>query len=173
MLAAVTYNIGTRAIDAFAPRYLETGRSINEFDIFFLISMLKVAGFFSSPLSGKLFDKVERTKVLYVLIAIEALSLYAITIMSATITIIPCISFGFASFGLLVITDAFLADISPRDYASTIFGVQFTTSFAVGATIGPILGVMSDIYGYTLGFTMVSLIIPPSIILLAKVKSEN
>jgi MFS family permease len=124
-------------------------------------------------LSGKLSDVFGRKKVLLVLIVIESISLYAITIMPVDNLIIPCITFGFASFGLLAISDAFLADIAPKEYMATIFGLQFTTSFAVGAIIGPILGITSDLYGYNLGFTIVSLIIPASIIILTQVKNKT
>ena len=87
--------------------------------------------------------------------------------------VVPAIFFGFASFGLLAISDAFLADLSPKEYMATIFGIYFTTSFTVGAIIGPILGIVSDVYGYNLGFTIISLLIPISIILLAKVKVQS
>ncbi|MDQ1280236.1 MAG: transporter, family, fosmidomycin resistance protein [Thermoproteota archaeon] len=173
MLAAVTYNLGTRAIDAFAPRYFKSGRGISDFDIFFLVSMLKVAGLFSGPLSGRLSDIFGRKKVLFILIVIESVSTYAITLISIGSLILPCITFGFASFGLLAITDAFMADIAPKEHMATFFGIQFTASFAVGAVIGPVLGIVADLYNYNLGFTAVSIIIPFSIILLTRVQNKD
>lgn len=173
MLAAVTYNLGTRAIDAFAPRYFKSGRGISDFDIFFLVSMLKVAGLFSGPLSGRLSDIFGRKKVLFILIVIESISVYAITLIPFGSLIIPCLTFGFASFGLLAITDAFMADIAPKKQMTTLFGIQFTASFAIGAVIGPTLGIMADLYNYNLGFTVVSIIIPLSLILLTRVKNKE
>lgn len=173
LITAVIYNIGTRGIDSFAPQYFQYGRGIeNIFEVSFLFSMLKIAGLFSGPFSGRLSDIFGRKRVLYALIIIAAASLYFLTLVPTNLLILPCIIFGFSSFGLLTITDAFLSDLSPNGYISTIFGLHFTISFAVGAFISPIFGLIADCCGFNLGFKILSLIIPFSIPLLIRVKSN-
>jgi len=174
IVAAMIYVVGLRGIDAFANQYFTYGRETkNIAEASFLFSMLKVAGLFSGPLSGKFSDIFGRKKVLIVLVVVESVSLYTLTIVPLTILIVPCIVFGFGSFGLLAITDAFLADITPKEHMATIFGLNFTVSFMTSAIIPPILGGIIDLYGFGVGFMTLSAIMPFSIPILLQIKSKG
>jgi len=173
IVAAMIYVVGLRGIDAFANQYFTYGRNIkNIAEASFLFSMLKVAGLFSGPLSGKFSDILGRKRILFVLIVVESVSLYTFTIVPLNILIIPCIVFGFASFGLLAITDAFLADITPKEHMATVFGLNFTVSFITSAIIPPILGGIIDRYGFGVGFMTLSAIMPFSIPILLQIRSK-
>jgi len=174
IVAAMIYVVGLRGIDAFANQYFTYGRQIkNIAEASLLFSMLKVAGLFSGPLSGKFSDIFGRKKVLIVLVVVESVSLCTLTIVPLSILIIPCILFGFASFGLLAITDAFLADITPKEHMATVFGLNFTVSFITSAIIPPILGGIFDLYGFGVGFMTLSAIMPFSIPILLQIKSKG
>ena len=130
IIAAFIYVLGVRGIDTFANIYFVDERGISNFlEASLLFSSLKIAGFFSAPLCGKLSDVFGRKKVLVILIIIESISLYSITFAPTGFLAIPCIFFGFAAFGLLAVGEALLADITPLDKYSTIFGINFAISF--------------------------------------------
>jgi MFS family permease len=173
--AAVIYTLGLRGVDSLATLYFTEGRGISNFlQVSFLFSLLKIAGLFSGPFCGRLSDTVGRKKTLILLIGIEAAALFAITSVSIPLLPIACVAFGFASFGLLAITDAFLADITPREHMATIFGIHFTSSFITQSIIPPIYGVIVDSSNsYDLGFVGLSLLMLLSIPLLLRIKDTD
>lgn len=173
IVAAMIAVTGLRGLDSFANQYFIYGRGITNFaEAAFLFSMLKIAGLFSSPLCGRLSDIFGRKKVLIVLIVIQSASIYALTATPLSILAFPCILFGFASFGSLTITDAFLADITPREYVETIFGLHYTASFLTSVYIPPIQGVIIDSYGFDASFLALSALILFSIPIFLKVKTR-
>ena len=174
ILTAMIYVTGLRGIDAFANQYFTYGRGIqNIAQASFLFSMLKVAGLFSGPISGKLSDIFGRKKLIIILILIESASLYILTVTPVAILMIPCIVFGFSSFGLLAITDAFLADLVPQEHRGTIFGLNFTLSFVTAAIIPPILGGVIDLQGFNTGFIALSITVLFSIPILTQIRPRN
>ena len=174
ILTAMIYVTGLRGIDAFANQYFTYGRGIeNIAEASFLFSMLKVAGLFSGPISGRLSDVFGRKKLLIILILIESASLYILTVTPVAILMIPCIVFGFSSFGLLAITDAFLADLVPQEHRGTVFGLNFTLSFATSVIIPPVLGGVIDLHGFDTGFIALSATVLFSIPILIRLRPRN
>ncbi|UCH37687.1 MAG: MFS transporter [Candidatus Bathyarchaeota archaeon] len=173
--AAVTYTLGLRGVDSLATLYFTEGRGITNFlQATFLFSLLKIAGLFSGPFCGRLSDTMGRKKTLILLIIIEAAALFTLTSVPIPYLPIACLAFGFASFGLLAITDAFLADITPTEHMATIFGIHFTTSFITQSIIPPVYGVIVDsTNSYDLGFVGLSLLVLLSIPILLKLKSTT
>jgi len=136
--------------------------------------MLKIAGLFSGPFCGRLSDIFGRKNVLILLICIESVSVYMLTIVPNNVLIIPCLIFGFSSFGLWAVADAFLTDITPRKYMSTVFGLYFTLSFFNQAIIPTVLGAIVDYFNsFNIGFIILSVIMPFSIPLIFKVKDKR
>jgi len=173
IVAAMVSVLGLRGIDSFASQYFVYGRGIGNFaEAAFLYSMLKVAGLFSAPLCGRLSDMFGRRKVLFVLIMIQSVSIYALTLAPLGVLIVPCLIFGFASFGSLTITDAFLTEITPKANMETIFGLHYTASFLTSAIIPPILGTIIDLYGFNAGIVVLSAVIPFSIPIFLQVKNK-
>jgi MFS family permease len=174
IVAAMVSILGLRGIDSFANQYFVYGRGIANFvEAAFLFSMLKVAGLFSSPLCGRLSDRFGRRKVLFILILIQSISIYALTMVSLDILLVPCLVFGFASFGSLTITDAFLTEITPKANMETIFGLHYTVSFLTSAIIPPILGNIIDLYGFNVGIAVLSAVIPFSIPIFLQIKKKD
>lgn len=173
--AAAIYTVGVRATDSLGVLYLQSGRGItNLVEASFLFSLFKLPGLFSAPICGKLSDIVGRKKALTVLVGIEAVSLYALTIVSNSLVALPIIIFGFASFGLLAISDAYLADITPAAYMTALFGLNFTLTFFTQVVIPPLYGVLVDTTkSFAIGFVILSLIIPFSLPILWKVKEPQ
>ena len=173
--ATVTYTLGIRGVDALAVLYFQRGRGISNYiEATFIFSTLKIAGLFSAPICGRLSDTFGRKKAIAVLVCIEAACLYLLTVVPNNLLVGPCLFFGFASFGLLAITDAFLADITPKRYMETIFGLHFTLSFFTQVIIPPIFGAIGEYTNsFDLSFIILSLIVPLSIPILLKVKSQK
>ena len=174
IVATVTYTLGIRGVDALAVLYFQRGRGItNYIEATFIFSTLKIAGLFSGPICGKLSDIFGRKKAIAVLVCIEAACLYILTVVPNSLLIAPCLVFGFSSFGLLAITNAFLADITPKEYMATIFGLYFTLSFFTQVIIPPIFGVIVDYTkSFDLSFIILSTIVPFSIPILLQVKTK-
>lgn len=172
--AAAVYTSAYRGINAFANQYFVDARHLTNLgEASFLFSMLQVAGLFSAPLTGRLSDRLGRKTVILVLIAVQFVSIYFLILSPLNVLIVPCIIFGFTSFGLLAITDAFLADITPRSYVETVFGFHYTMSFAVGAILPPILGGLIDLYGFNLSFSVLGIMILGGIPLLMRAKGSS
>jgi MFS family permease len=173
LAAAFIYVLGLRGTDAFANTYFVEGRDIqNFFEASLLFASLKVSGLFSAPICGRLSDIYSRKRVLIILVIIESASLYAITITPVTLLIIPCVIFGFAAFGLLGVGEALLADITPEDQRSIVFGLNYTISFSSSIFLPPVLFAIAGIYNFNTGFIMLSALMPFSILILLKVKSK-
>jgi MFS family permease len=172
--AAAIYTVGLRGVNSFASQYFDKGRGIaNLGEASFLFSMLQVAGLFSGPFSGRLSDRLGRRSVLVALIVLQLVSLYSLIAAPVELLIVPCLFFGFASFGMLAITDAYLIDITPRQYIETVFGLHYTASFTVGAIVPPILGLIIDLYGFNRGLSILGLIVPLGIIPLTRIKQRK
>ena len=171
--AAFLYVLGLRGTDAFATQYFVYGRGMEFFAASVLFSTLKLAGLFSAPICGFLSDRYNRTKVLAILVVIESASLAAITVTPTMLLAIPCIVFGFAAFGLLGVSDAFLADLAPPEQRSKVFGWNYTISFSSSIVLAPALGFISDNYSFNFGFLLLSAIIPLSLILLLTIKIKR
>jgi FSR family fosmidomycin resistance protein-like MFS transporter len=173
LAAAFIYVLGLRGTDAFASTYFIEGRDIqNFFEASLLFASLKVSGLFSAPICGRLSDMYSRKRVLIILVIIGSASLYAITITPVALLIIPCVIFGFAAFGLLGVGEALLADITPEDQRSMVFGLNYTISFSSSIILAPALFAIAGIYNYNAGFIMLSALMPFSILILLKVKNK-
>ncbi len=172
MVAAFIYVLGQRGTDVFANQYF-TLRGIDIALASLLFSMLKLAGLFSAPICGRLSDKYGRKTVLIALVAVESLSLFAITISPLVLLTIPCIIFGFASFGLLGVGEAMLADITPEKERPAFFGINQTLSFSPQIFLLPLLFGLAGSLGYNSGFILLSILMPISIPILLLIKTKN
>jgi len=173
IVAAFIYVLGLRGTDVFANEYFAIGRGIEIAEASFLFSMLKVAGLFSAPLCGRLSDGFGRKKVLATLVVTESLSLLAITFSPNIILAVPCVVFGFASFGLLAVGEALLADVTPEKQRATIFGINLTASFSPSIFLVPVLFGLAESSGFNSGFILLSALMPLSIPLLLIIKTKS
>jgi len=173
MTAAFIYVLGQRGTDAFANQYFTLGRGIEIVEASLLFSMLKVAGLFSAPICGRLSDKFGRKTVLIILVIIESFSLFAITVSPTILLAVPCIIFGFASFGLLGVGEALLADLTPEKQRPVFFGINQTLSFSPSVFLVPLLFGLAGPFGYNSGFLLLSALMPLSIPLLLSIKTKS
>jgi len=172
--ASAIYTMAFRGMNAFANQYFVDARGITNLgEASFLFSMLQVAGLFSAPLTGRLSDRWGRRSVIITLILVQSLSVFWLLGSPSNQMILPCILFGFTAFGLLAISDAYLADITPKQHVETVFGVHFTISFVTGAILPPILGSIVDSSGFTIGFSALAILILAGIPLIGKTRTPR
>jgi MFS family permease len=170
--AAFIYVLGQRGTDAFANQYFVYGRGIEIVEASLLFSSLKAAGLFSAPICGRLSDTYGRKKVLISLVIAESVSLFAITATPVMFLVVPCVAFGFAAFGLLAVGEALLADITPEKQRAAVFGLNLTVNFSPYIFLTPALLAISELYSFSLGFIILSAIMPFSIPLLLKIETK-
>ena len=172
IVAAFIYVFGLRGMDNFANEYFITGRGIGIIEASFLFSMLKVAGLFSAPICGRLSDVLGRKTVLITLVFIESISLVAITLSPELLLLIPCITFGFASFGMLAVGEALLAEVTPEEKRPLIFGLNITFSFSPQLFLVPLLFWLAGTTGYNTGLFLLSSVMPLSIPILLMINTK-
>jgi len=172
IIAALFYALGQRGMDAYGNVYFTDGRGIGLVTASILFSSLKWAGPFSAPICGKLSDVYGRKKVLIGLVLLESIALYAITAVPNALLAIPCIVFGFGAFGLLTVGEALLADIAPEKQRATIFGLHLTVNFSSYIFLTPILFALPSLFGYNLGFIVLSMLMLISIPLILKMRKK-
>jgi MFS family permease len=81
--------------------------------------------------------------------------------------------FGFASFGLLAVGEALLADVTPEKERPTIFGINNTVSFSPQLFLVPVLNGLAASNGLNSGFILLSALMPLSIPLLLLVRTKT
>ena len=172
IVAAFIYVFGLRGMDNIANEYFRIGRGIGIIEASLLFSMLKVAGLFSAPICGRLSDKFGRKTVLITLVFVESLSLFAITFSPDWLLVVPCIAFGFASFGLLAVGEALLVDVTPEKWRPTIFGINLTVSFSPQIFLVPLLFGLAETASFASGLLLLSALMPLSIPLLLVIKTK-
>ena len=173
IVAALLYVQGQRGTDAFANVYFTEGLGIGIAEASLLYSTLKFAGLFSAPVCGRLSDSYGRRKVLITLVIVESVSLYAITVTPVMLLAVPCIIFGFAAFGLLAVGEALLADVTPEKQRAAIFGINLTVNFSPYIYLTPALFALAGLQQYSLGFIVLSVVMPFSIPILLKIKTGH
>lgn len=171
ILTSSIFIVGYRGLNAFGTQYFTEGKGVTYSEAIVLFSTLQIAGIFSGPICGRLSDTFGRIKTVFALITLNAFSLFLITVAQGVPLYLACTMSGFAIFGLLATTDAYLSDITPEEFLRTIIGVNLSASFIVGAVISPLLGNMIDIYGFTLSFAMLSITSLISILPLTRIRN--
>jgi MFS family permease len=172
ILTSSIFIVGYRGLNAFGTQYFTEGKGMAYNEAIVLFSTLQIAGIFSAPICGRLSDTFGRKKTIFTLITLNAFSLFVIVVMQGVPLYLACMMSGFAIFGLLATTDAYLSEITPEEFLRTMIGINLSTSFIVGAVISPLLGNMIDTYGFTPSFAMLGITSLISILPLIRIKNH-
>ena len=173
ILTSAIYVVGFRGLNAFAIQYFNEDKAVTFSEATLLFSILQIAGIFSGPICGRLSDIFGRKKIIFSLIILNSLSLFLMTMTQGLLLYLACTLFGFAIFGLLAITDAYLSEITPEESLRSMIGLNLSISFIVGTIIPPLLGNMIDIYGFTLSFAVLSVTSLLSILPLTRIRERT
>jgi len=171
ILATTIGLLGLRGLTPFATEYFFKGKGTSYSQAIMLFSLLQIAGIFSGPICGRLSDVFGRKKVISILIIIESISLFFITLFQNILLAFTCVIFGFTTFGLLATTDALFSDTTSPEFLGTVIGLNLSVSFGMSVILPPLLGGMIDSYGFGFSFTALSVLIPISIVPLIKTET--
>jgi MFS family permease len=172
ILTSSIFIVGYRGLNAFGTQFFTEGKEVTYSEAIILFSTLQIAGIFSGPICGRLSDTFGRKKTIYALISLNVFSLFLITVSQGVLLYLACTMSGFAIFGLLATTDAYLSDITPEEFLRSMIGGNLSASFIVGAIISPLLGNMIDSYGFTPSFALLSIISLLSILPLTRIRNH-
>lgn len=156
ILASTIYIVVLRGMQSFGALYFQEGRHTGDYTALVLYALLQVAGVFSGPISGSLSDVFGRRRVIFVLVILEAFAVTVMIFFGGPLLYFACVLFGFASFGLLAVTDAFLADITKPSLLGAVIGISMTASFGISVIVSPVLGFLIDNYGYDVSFLLIT-----------------
>jgi FSR family fosmidomycin resistance protein-like MFS transporter len=172
IVTSAIFVVGYRGLNAFGTQYFQEGKGLPYSEAVVLFSLLQVAGIFSGPICGRVSDIFGRKTSVVTLILVNAASLFVITATQGAPLYLACIISGFAIFGLLATSDAYLSDITPAASLGTMIGVNLSTSFIIGTVIPPLLGTMIDLSGFTLSFALLSFISLLSLLPLLRIRTH-
>ena len=156
IFASALYLVVLRGIQAFGVLYFKEGKHTGNYMALVLYALLQVAGIFSGPVSGRLSDIFSRRRVIFILVILEVLSGVVMIFSGGIPLYLACFLFGFASFGLLATTDAFLTDITKASLLSAAIGINMTATFFVSVIVSPILGFLIGVYGYNTSLLLIT-----------------
>lgn len=173
IVASALYSLALRGLDAFAIPLLVEVRGLSFLDASFLFSVQKGAGIISAPICGQVSDTIGRKVIISGLTVIQIISLFAIILLPPAVLALPSIVFGFSSFGLLAVSDAFLSAIIPIRSLGKIFGLNFTVNFLLAAILPLIFGSLIDSFGYNNPFFVIGLFALTGLIPLYNIAEKN
>jgi MFS family permease len=155
ILATANVIVGFRGLQLFGVYYFDLGKGLGS-QAYLLMSLSNVAGIISGPICGRLSDIVGRKKTIAVLALIEGASALGLVIFSGALLYFTVVVLGFAFYGLLATTDAYLSDVAGPELFGTVVGINSTASFTVSSILSFVLGSTIGTLGYDLSFTILA-----------------
>ncbi len=156
--------IGFGIIIPILPRYSETHFGANEIQIGLLIASFSFFQFLSSPILGKLSDRIGRKPVITFSLVLSSIS-YVIFAFAPNYWIAlfsRCI--GGIGGGSISAAQAYIADVTEKSERTKGMGL-IGTAFGLGFVFGPFIGGMLSTFGYIVpnlsaaGFSFIALIL--------------
>ena len=155
ILATANIIVGFRGLQLFGVYYFDIGKSLGA-QAYLLMSLSNVAGIFSGPICGRLSDMFGRKKTIAMLALIEGFSALSLVLSTGVALYIAVVVLGFAFYGLLATTDAYLSDVAGPELFSTVVGINSTASFSVQSALSILLGISIGNLGYDSSFALLA-----------------
>lgn len=132
----------------------ETNNEARALWLGFLIALMPMAQFFSSPIWGKLSDNKGRRNPLLASLALSAfgylIALFSVFLNNILLLLLSRALIGFGA-GNLSIVQASISDLTKEDERSKYFAF-FGMALGIGFALGPLLGGVLSIWGYYIPF---------------------
>lgn len=168
----VCYTFTWNAISAFLPLFLTTEKGISTEFAGVLYSVLFVMSI-SQPVTGELTDQVGSLNVGFWLFAVLIGGLIILTSGTSFIIMgIATILIGLSIHGFRPVRDAYLMELIPNDISGGGLGLIRTFMTGVGALAPVSVGLLSDIVGFTMSLTILTLVPIIAIIMILIIKFE-
>lgn len=156
--------IGFGIIIPILPRYSETHFGANELQIGILIASFSFFQFLSSPLLGRLSDRIGRKPVITFSLFLSALSYLIFAFAPNYWIALLSRSIGGIGGGSISAAQAYIADITDKSERTKGMGI-IGSAFGLGFVMGPFIGGMLAEFGYIVpnlsaaGFSFIALIL--------------
>jgi MFS family permease len=141
----------------FLPLYLTRELGYSAFAVGASLFLLQGAGFAASPLAGHLSDRMGRSRIVMSSMGLTAVVLVLMALAGTSTAFVFFIALlGFFLYALRSVMQAWILEQAPSDMGGTAIGLQFAVQ-ALGAALAPaIAGLLSDRYGLTAMFWLVT-----------------
>ncbi len=152
VLFAFAYN----GVVAFLPLYLTDAAGLTEetagaiYAGLFAVSIVQ-------PLTGELSDRVGRLPVIAGSLGVALLGLGLVVVLRGPVPLgIAALCFGVGGHGFRPVRGAYLLAVLPEEVAGGGLGAVRTVLMGAGAVAPAIVGILSDLWGYTVAFGLLA-----------------
>ncbi len=156
--------IGFGIIIPILPHYSETHFGANEFEIGILIASFSFCQFISTPILGKISDKIGRKPVISISLAVSTIAYVIFAFSSNFLMALMARSVAGLGGGSISAAQAYIADVTEKQERAKGMGL-IGTAFGLGFILGPFIGGALSVYGYIVpnlsaaGFSLIAFIL--------------
>ena len=150
----------------FLPSYFINNLQLTPVESGMVFTLFVAAGVPAPYFWGYLSDKMERRKIVILVMAASALLWYTLSfatnIPQLLLVLLPI---GFVGQGVGGVIQGFVAEATTGENRDLIYGIYFTLAFTLGSFSPFIMGFISDSYGFQATFTWVAFVSILSVVL--------
>ena len=151
---SILFQMVYAALVAFMTLYLVDARGISAPIAAALFGVPQLLGMLGAPLGGYLSDRLGRPTVILIGIAAMGPSLYALTLVSNELILLPLAAIGLAGAMRQTVTEVFVMDSAPAHRRATVLGSYYMLSQELGGLGAPLLGFLAGGLGIASAFSV-------------------
>ncbi len=158
------------ALTTYLPIFMKDERGLSVAWAAAALTILEAAGFVGALLSGSLSDRLGRHRMLFILLLVSPLLMFAFLFTSGWMTVIVLIALGLTAISLQPVILALVQDLFP-DNRALANGSYMALSFVLRAVGIWVIGLTADAFGLVPAFVLsavVGLLALPSIFFIPK-----
>ena len=172
LTAYTLFYIMTNGVLAFLPAYLRDTKGFSPELASASFAILFVVGISVKPMMGAISDRVPRLFIAIAGMTLGAVALGALLAVESVLAVVLAIVlFAVGYKGQLPVIDAILMDDAPEEKMGSDLGAARTLFLGVGGLGPAVVGVVTDVYGYTVAFAvLVGCLVAAIVILTARIR---
>ena len=148
------------SIISLVPLYIVDNFNASELSGAVYFSVFASAGLWASPLGGYLSDRLGRVPLIIVSCIVTGIAVYSLNVAPYGLGIgIIMLVLGITTFMRMPVSEAYIIGQTSVRNRSFIYGFYYFSMTETGAIFAPIMGYLSDTYGFESSFTWASIAI--------------
>jgi len=148
------------SVTALMPLYVVDNFQASEFAGSVYFTVFASAGLWSSPLGGYISDRLGRVPLIITLCLVSGGAVYLMKVAPIGIGIgAVMLVLGITTFMRMPVSEAYIIGETTGRNRSFVYGFYYSTMTGTGAVFAPIMGYLSEHYGYANSFTWASIAI--------------
>ena len=145
---------------AFIPLYAVDYFGVSESTAASLMAVIYSAGLWAGLLGGYISDRVGRIMLILVTIFIASFAIYLLNVVPMGLGFgVLLLVLGIANYARMPMSEAYIVDLAPKRYRSTVYGIYYFGVMESGAVFAPLVGFLIDRFGFHTCFTVASVAI--------------